>query len=261
MTRAVERTQCPQPRPTPNSANSMPIQQSFTSFSDGTNAKAIDPGWQPVLDVWRAGADGQALLRFLAQRQTAGATIYPPDPLRALRLTSLAATRVVILGQDPYHGPGQAEGLAFSVPPEMKKIPPSLRNIFKELQRDLGLLPTANGHLGHWAQRGVLLLNTCLTVEDGAPASHAKKGWEALTDALIETAARDALPKVFMLWGAHAQAKAGLIQAGGPQHLLLQANHPSPLSATRGATPFIGCGHFSQASAWLAMRDLVLDWY
>ena len=222
---------------------------------------SVDPGWQPVVDAWASSPAGQGLLANLAQREAAAALIYPPDPLRALRLTPLASTRVVILGQDPYHGPGQAEGLAFSVPPEVHKIPPSLRNIFKEMQRDLGLQPPMTGHLGGWAARGVLLLNTCLTVEDGAPASHAKKGWEALTDALIETAAREASPKVFMLWGAHAQAKAGLIAAAGPHHLVLQANHPSPLSATRGPTPFIGCGHFSRASTWLAERGLVLDWY
>ena len=222
---------------------------------------SVDLGWQPWVDAWAASSVGQRLLAYLAQRQAAGAVIYPPDPLRALRLTPLASTGVVILGQDPYHGPGQAEGLAFSVPVGITP-PPSLRNIFKELRRDLGVPPSANGHLGAWAKRGVLLLNTSLTVEDGAPASHAKKGWEPLTDALIEAAARDPSPKVFMLWGAHAQAKAGLIEAAGAsRHLLLQANHPSPLSATRGPTPFIGCGHFSKTSAWLAERGLVLDWY
>ena len=222
---------------------------------------SVDPGWQPWVDAWAASSVGQRLLAYLAQRQAAGAVIYPPDPLRALRLAPLASTAVVILGQDPYHGPGQAEGLAFSVPVGITP-PPSLRNIFKELRRDLGVPPPANGHLGAWAKRGVLLLNTSLTVEDGAPASHAKKGWEPLTDALIEAAARDPSPKVFMLWGAHAQAKAGLIEAAGAsRHLLLQANHPSPLSAPRGPTPFIGCGHFSKASAWLAERGLVLDWY
>ncbi len=185
--------------------------------------------------------------------------IYPPDPLLALRLTPLSRTRVVILGQDPYHGPGQAEGLAFSVPPGVKP-PPSLRNIFKEMQRDLGLLPPASGHLAAWAQRGVLLLNTCLSVEAGAPASHAKLGWQRLTDALIEAAASDPAPKVFMLWGLHAQAKAGLIAAAGPQHLLLQANHPSPLSALRPPQPFIGCGHFSQAANWLKNRGRDIDW-
>ncbi len=217
-------------------------------------------GWQPIVEAWRASPAGQGLEAFLAQRRAAGATIYPPEPLRALRLSPLEQVKVVILGQDPYHGPGQAEGLAFSVPREVRKLPPSLRNIFKELQRDLGLPMPAHGYLGTWADQGVLLLNTCLTVEDGQPASHAKKGWEALSDALIAAAARDARPKVFMLWGAHAQAKAELIRAAGPDHLLLQANHPSPLSATRGPLPFIGCGHFSQATRWLAERGVSLAW-
>jgi uracil-DNA glycosylase len=220
----------------------------------------VDGGWRPLIDAWSTSPAGRALLNFVAEREAAGARVYPPDPLRALRLTPLGQTRVVILGQDPYHGAAQAEGLAFSVPPEQAKIPPSLRNIFKELQRDLGQQPPMHGHLGAWARRGVLLLNTSLTVEDGAPASHAKKGWEALTDALIAAAAAEAAPKVFMLWGAHAQAKAGLIAAAGPQHLILQANHPSPLSASRPPLPFIGCGHFSQARAWLAARRRDLDW-
>ncbi len=223
---------------------------------------AVDAGWQPAVDAWLASAAGRAVLAHLAhlaQSEAAAALIYPPEPLRALALTPLHSTRVVILGQDPYHGPGQAEGLAFSVPPGVK-VPPSLRNIFKELQRDLGQSPVVSGHLGAWARRGVLLLNTCLTVEDGAPASHAKLGWEALTDALIACAASDPAPKVFMLWGAHAQAKAALISAAGPQHLLLQANHPSPLSATRPPRPFIGCGHFSQAQAWLQARGRPISW-
>ena len=217
--------------------------------------------WQAIVEAWRAGPAGRGLEAFLAERRAAGATIYPSEPYRALRLTPLPQVKVVILGQDPYHGPGQAEGLAFSVP-EGVKIPPSLRNIFKELQRDLGLPPPPSGHLAAWAQRGVLLLNTCLTVEDGAPASHAKKGWEALTDALIAAAAADPAPKVFMLWGAHAQAKAALIEpAGGDgRHLVLQANHPSPLSASRPPQPFIGCGHFSRAAEWLAARGQGLDW-
>lgn len=219
----------------------------------------VDAGWQPVLDIWRVSEAGQRLLAYLAARRQAGAMIYPPDPLCALRATPLAEVRVVILGQDPYHGPGQAEGLAFSVP-ACVKIPPSLRNIFKELARDLGHPTPASGHLGAWVERGVLLLNTCLTVEDGAPASHAKQGWEALTDALIAAAAADPAPKVFLLWGAHAQAKAGLIAAAGQPHLLLQANHPSPLSALRPPVPFIGCGHFSQAQAWLAARGRPIDW-
>jgi uracil-DNA glycosylase len=219
----------------------------------------VDIGWQPIVDAWCASDCGRRLVAHLAQRRAAGVVIYPPDPLLALRLTPLSRTRMVILGQDPYHGPGQAEGLAFSVPPGVKP-PPSLRNIFKEMQRDLGLLPPASGHLAAWAQRGVLLLNTCLSVEAGAPASHAKLGWQRLTDALIEAAASDPAPKVFMLWGLHAQAKAGLIAAAGPQHLLLQANHPSPLSALRPPQPFIGCGHFSQAANWLKNRGRDIDW-
>ncbi len=222
----------------------------------------LDAGWQGCLDAWLATPGAQSLIAQVEQGQREGATVYPADPLRALKVTPLAATRLVILGQDPYHGPGQAEGLAFSVPAG-QKLPPSLRNIFKELQRDLGRAPPASGHLGAWAAAGVLLLNTSLTVEDGAPGSHAKiakgAGWEALTDALILAAARDAAPKVFMLWGAHAQAKAALIAAAGPQHLLLQANHPSPLSAARPPVPFIGCGHFSTALRWLAAQGRALQ--
>jgi len=219
----------------------------------------VDAGWQPALEAWRASPAGQRLLAFLAEREAAGATIYPPDPLRALRSAPLSEVRVVLLGQDPYHGPGQAEGLSFSVPAG-QKFPPSLRNIFVELQRDLGQAPPLHGHLGAWARRGVLLLNTVLTVEDGQPASHAKKGWEPLTDALILAAARDPAPKVFLLWGGHAQAKKPLIEAAGTGHLVLEANHPSPLAARRPPVPFIGCGHFSTAARWLAERGRPLDW-
>ena len=177
--------------------------------------------------------------------------MIPPLPLRALQLTPPQDVRVVILGQDPYHGRGQAEGLAFSVAPGVP-FPPSLRNIFKELQRDLGTpfpaQPLPGGSLVHWARKGVLLLNTCLTVEEGQPASHSGKGWELLTDAIIRQVSRDAQPSVFMLWGAHAQSKRPLIDAS--RHLVLTANHPSPLSALRAPAPFIGCGHFSQARVW-----------
>jgi uracil-DNA glycosylase len=219
----------------------------------------IDPGWQPVVDAWLASLPGQALVGFVDQRLAAGATVFPARPLRALELTPLAHTRVVLLGQDPYHGAGQAEGLAFSVP-EGVPLPPSLRNVYKELQRDLGCKPPRHGHLVAWAQRGVLLLNTTLTVEEGQPASHAKRGWEALTDALIRAAAEEAQPKVFMLWGAHAQAKRPLIEAAGGQHLVLVSNHPSPLAATKPPIPFIGNGHFGQASAFLAERGRPIDW-
>ena len=208
----------------------------------------VAPGWRPTLDAFWAGQVGQGLSRFLEARLAAGAVVYPPDPLRALALTAPADVRVVVVGQDPYHGPGQAEGLAFSVAPGVK-VPPSLRNIFAELQGGVATPGRANGSLVHWAQQGVLLLNTVLTVEDGQPASHAKRGWEVLTDAVLQLCNTGGGPKVFLLWGAHAQAKATLLNPG--KHLVLQANHPSPLSARRGPTPFLGCGHFEQANRWL----------
>jgi uracil-DNA glycosylase len=207
--------------------------------------------WQPLLQAWQLSAAGRALIAAVDQRVAAGALVYPAQVFRALQLTSMRSTKVVILGQDPYHGPGQAEGLAFSVP-DGQRVPPSLRNIFKELQRDLGVVASNNGTLLGWAERGVLLLNADLTVEAGRPGSHSKLGWCALTDDICRTLAADPLPKVFMLWGAHAQAKAPLIRALGPGHLLLQCNHPSPLSATRPPQPFIGCGHFSQADRFLS---------
>ena len=211
----------------------------------------VAPGWQPTVDAFFQSATGTQLLDFLRQRLAAGATVFPPQPLRALELTPPDAVRVVILGQDPYHGRGQAEGLAFSVAPGVQ-LPPSLRNIFKELQRDLGTpfpaSPNPGGSLVRWAQKGILLLNTCLTVEEAQPASHSGKGWEALTDAVIRQVSLDAQPAVFMLWGAHAQSKRALIDAS--RHLVLIANHPSPLSALRPPLPFIGCGHFSQARDW-----------
>lgn len=211
----------------------------------------VAPGWQPLVDEFFGSHVGQKLLGFLQQRLDAGAVIFPPQPLRALQLTPPESVRVVILGQDPYHGRGQAEGLAFSVAPGVA-LPPSLRNIFKELQRDLGTpfptFPVPGGSLVRWARHGVLLLNTCLTVEEGQPASHAGWGWEVLTDAVIRTISQDAAPAVFMLWGAHAQSKRPLIDAS--RHLVLVANHPSPFSALRPPVPFIGCGHFSQALAW-----------
>lgn len=210
----------------------------------------VDPSWQPVVDAWAVRA--RPLFDRLAARRDAGATIYPPDPLRALRLTPLDRCRVVILGQDPYHGPGQAEGLAFSVPPGVRP-PPSLRNILKEVG-----VAAPHGSLAAWAERGVLLLNTVLTVEDGAPAAHARWGWESLTDALIRAAAEHSRPKAFLLWGAHAQTKRDLIPAG--RHLVLTANHPSPLSARRPPIPFIGCGHFATVSEWLHGQGEAWGW-
>ena len=224
----------------------------------------VDPSWQGVLAPFWQSPTGWALKDWMSARLLRGAVIYPPNPLRALALTSLVSTRVVILGQDPYHGPGQAHGLSFSVEPGVR-IPPSLRNIFKELQRDLGLPPPAQGSLQAWAERGVLLLNTCLTVEEGQAGSHAGQGWEVLTDALVETVAAHSPVCVYLLWGARAQSKAGLIEAAarqaGREALVLCANHPSPLSATRAPVPFIGCGHFSTARDWLAVRGVAFDWH
>ena len=229
-------------------ANEAPTQLTSANPADWP----VAPGWQPLVDEFFGGPVGQKLLAFLQSRMDAGASIFPPRPLRALELTPPDAVRVVILGQDPYHGRGQAEGLAFSVAPGVR-LPPSLRNIFKELQRDLGqplpAFPQPGGSLVRWAQNGVLLLNTCLTVEEGQPASHAGKGWEVLTDAIIRQVAQQGPPTVFMLWGSHAQAKQRLIPADRG-HLVLTSNHPSPLSALRPPQPFIGNGHFSAARAF-----------
>jgi uracil-DNA glycosylase len=190
-------------------------------------------------------------------RREAGTTIYPARVFHALELTPRESVRVVILGQDPYHGRGQAEGLAFSVAPGVA-LPPSLRNIFKELERDLGTppprFPEPGGSLVKWAANGVLLLNTCLTVEEGQPASHSGRGWEVLTDAVIRHVALGERPVVFMLWGSHAQSKRALIDSR--RHKVLTANHPSPLSALRPPVPFIGCGHFGQARAWREAQGL-----
>ena len=216
--------------------------------------------WSTVVRPWADSPAGKALVEAVDCRVAAGAVVYPGQVLRALELTPLAAVRAVILGQDPYHGPGQAEGLAFSVPAGVR-IPPSLRNIHKELTRDLGLPAPRHGSLLAWCGQGVLLLNTSLTVEDGSAGSHARLGWASLTDALIQVAAQDPRPKVFLLWGAHAQAQAPAITRLGSTHLVLESNHPSPLSALRGPTPFIGCGHFGQAHRWLAQVGRgSLDW-
>lgn len=213
--------------------------------------------WTPLLRGFANSPAGRALCTAVDGREARGAVVYPPAPvrLRALALTPLAATRVLILGQDPYHGPGQAEGLAFSVPPG-QALPPSLRNILTEWRRDLGRLAPSSGSLVPWAEQGVLMLNTSLTVEAGQPGSHAALGWRALTDAIVSILVNDERPKVFMLWGAHAQGQSARVVAAGGLHLLLECNHPSPLAARRGARPFVGCGHFGQASRWLAQSGL-----
>ena len=227
----------------------------------------LAPAWQAVLGAAEVKRALDRLSGMLAQRLRSEAVIYPAQPFRALESLTPQAVRVVILGQDPYHGAGQAQGLAFSVPDGVAR-PPSLRNILTEIGLEypddpsqLVLKPNADHNdLSRWVRQGVLLLNTALTVEDGLPASHAGKGWETVTDALIQAVAQDSSPKVFMLWGAHAQIKQDLI-ASQPQHLILTCNHPSPLSARRGANPFIGCGHFKAANAWLLQRNMqVIDW-
>lgn len=224
--------------------------------------EGLSPGWRDTVEAFWAMDAGRSLSARIEEALARGAVIYPPEPLRALALTALDDVRVVILGQDPYHGPGQAEGLAFSVAPGVKP-PPSLRNIFKELQRSLGLPTPVNGSLVRWARQGVLLLNTSLTVEEGQAASHARWGWEIFTDRLIELAASQERSLVFLLWGAHAQAKRALIDLVAPdgRHCVLQANHPSPLSALRPPQPFLGCNHFSQANVWLAEQgQKIIDW-
>jgi uracil-DNA glycosylase len=220
--------------------------------------KRLHADWQALVQDFLSSTAGLQLQKFLRQRLQEGAVIYPPHPFKALELTALQDVRVVILGQDPYHGAGQAEGLAFSVAQGVK-IPPSLRNMFKERQRDLGIPPASHGSLQSWAQQGVLLLNTTLTVEDGQPASHAKKGWEQLTDRLIEACAKKPQPVAFLLWGAHAQTKQALIAAHNldARHLVLNANHPSPLSAMRAPAPFIGCGHFGEVRRFFKQNSSI----
>lgn len=218
--------------------------------------------WAPVLCQWLHGTQGQAVVGAVQARQRAGALIYPGSVLRALLLTPLSSVRVVILGQDPYHGPGQAQGLAFSVSAGARH-PPSLRNILQEVRRDQGSISTAaaSGDLSVWAEQGVLLLNTALTVEDGRPAAHSKLGWSGLADillrAVVDRAVLDRRPLVFMLWGAHAQARESVLRQVDPggQCLILRANHPSPLAARRPPIPFVGCGHFSQACRFLQQSD------
>ena len=215
--------------------------------------------WRPLVQQFLTSPEGRALGAFIQARVDAGAGIYPPAPFRALAVTPLATVRVVILGQDPYHGAGQAHGLAFSVPPGVR-VPPSLRNIFQEVARGEGSPGGAAGKSGAicgdlhvWARQGVLLLNTCLTVEAGLPGSHMNRGWEVLTDQIVAAVLGRVQPVVWMLWGAHARAKRPLIEASQAPGtgLVLCANHPSPLSARRAPVPFVGCDHFRQANRFL----------
>lgn len=191
--------------------------------------------------------NAQQPMDFVTAEIRNGKTVYPSNDniFSALELTPIEDVKVVILGQDPYHGEGQAHGLSFSVQKGVK-IPPSLRNIYKELNADTGMDIPSHGFLEGWAKQGVLLLNTCLSVEAGQAASHQGKGWEEFTDQVIEQVNALDKPVVFMLWGAHAQKKASMID--GDKHLVLTAPHPSPLSAHRG---FLGCKHFSKANNFL----------
>lgn len=221
------------------------------------DTSALAAGWSPLVEAFFSSNHGAGLLSFLEARRAAGARIFPTRVLHALELTPFASVRVAILGQDPYHGAGQAHGLAFSVPDGLR-LPPSLRNIHAELAREFGAMP-ASGNLEFWARQGVLLLNAVLTVEEGQPGRHAQRGWETLTGSLIAALSADARPKVFMLWGAQAQRNHSLI-ADVP-HRVLTANHPSPLSARRPPQPFIDCGHFSQANAFLTAAGRgAIDW-
>lgn len=208
--------------------------------------QTLDPNWQKLLAPETQKPYFLALETFL-EEAFKSATIYPPayQILNAFNQTALQNIRVVILGQDPYHGANQAHGLAFSVNDGVP-VPPSLRNIFKEQADDLGILQPKNGNLSDWAAQGVLLLNATLTVQADQAASHQKMGWETFTDAVIELVSERTENTVFLLWGSYAQQKSVLINPA--KHLILKSVHPSPLSAHRG---FLGCKHFSQANAYL----------
>ncbi len=232
-------------------------------MSRSDNPGAIELDAVKLEASWKAALAGPlthprmaALKAFLRAEKAAGKTIFPKGSaiFRALDLTPLDTVRVVILGQDPYHGPGQAHGLCFSVQPQVK-TPPSLVNIYKELESDLGIAPASHGFLESWARQGVLLLNSVLTVEMGKAASHRGRGWEEFTDAVI--AQVNALPHsvVFMLWGSYAQKKAAFVDS---RHLVLHAPHPSPLSAYKG---FLGCQHFSQCNDFLIAQGAApINW-
>jgi uracil-DNA glycosylase len=217
----------------------------------------LDPEWKAVLAAEFEQAHMQQLREFLQQRLVAGARIHPAGEhyFNAFDRTPFSKVKVVILGQDPYHGPGQAHGLCFSVPRGVAP-PPSLRNIYKELQRDLGLVMPPHGCLEGWAAQGVFLLNSVLTVEEGCAAAHQGKGWEHFTDRVIATLNDQRAQLVFMLWGAYAQKKAAFVDRR--KHCVLAAPHPSPLSAHRG---FLGCRHFSRANEYLEQNgQQPIDW-
>ena len=217
----------------------------------------LEASWKARVGEYLKRDEMRQLSAFLRERQHAGAQIHPP-PARifgALEATPFDAVKVVLLGQDPYHGPGQAHGLCFSVQPGVP-VPPSLDNVFKELQRDLGVARPDHGCLLPWARQGVLLLNAVLTVEQGRAGAHQGRGWEGFTDHIVDVLNRERDGLVFLLWGSYAQAKGKMIDTA--RHRVLRAPHPSPLSAHRG---FIGCGHFSATNEYLARHGKrPIDW-
>lgn len=217
----------------------------------------LDESWKAVLGAEFSKPYMQTLKAFLSAEKAAGKHIFPAgsEYFRALDLTPIDKVRVVILGQDPYHGAGQAHGLCFSVRPGVR-VPPSLVNIYKELKSDLGVEPPGHGFLEHWAKQGVLLLNSVLTVEEARAASHQGQGWETFTDQVIRAVNEECEHVVFMLWGSYAQKKAAFVDRS--RHLVLKAPHPSPLSAHNG---FFGSRHFSQANAYLEAKGYrPIDW-
>lgn len=224
-------------------------------------SETIPESWRPALEPALATPEARKLGGWLRAQENAGKVIYPPrgQRLAALEMTPLDQVRIVILGQDPYHGPGQAHGLCFSVADGVK-VPPSLRNIYKELEADCGIPPRDGGNLSGWAEQGVLLLNNTLTVEAGQAGSHAGRGWDAITDALVQAVVDRGDPTVFILWGSHARKKAGRVKGlgAGDHHLVLTSAHPSPLSAHSG---FFGTKPFSQANEFLECHGRgTIDW-
>ncbi len=217
----------------------------------------LTPSWNQHLSAEFDKPYMQQLFNYLSEQRARGSVIYPEDDeyFNAFNLTPLDQVKVVILGQDPYHGPDQAHGLCFSVRPEIK-VPPSLKNIYKELERDLGVIPVNHGFLTSWAEQGVLLLNSVLTVEHSKAGSHQGQGWEEFTDKAVELLNVKRSGVVFLLWGSHAQKKGKKIDR--EKHLVLETTHPSPLSAYRG---FLGCGHFSELNRYLTDQNKPpIDW-
>jgi uracil-DNA glycosylase len=232
------------------------------SFTEEQQAKLnkvqLDAGWKIGLSNFLLSPKMDELKDFLVQEIQADKVIYPPNALifNALNTTPLANVKVVILGQDPYHGPNQAHGLSFSVQKGVP-LPPSLRNIYHELQSDLGITAPKHGDLTRWAEQGVLLLNAVLTVEAGQPTSHQKRGWEDFTDHVIDVLNEQREHIVFILWGAYAQRKGQRIDQN--KHLVLKAAHPSPLAANRGG--FFGCKVFSKSNNYLKQNGIEpIDW-